>query len=286
MDDLAGRERPKRYKRPNRINLTDRDARLMRTRQGVVPGYNAQAVVSPLADDGGLTGMLVTAVDVVNEANDAARLTPMVEQAEEATGVRMPTTLADAGYFAGKHVVEFYRRGQQVVMPDRARSLDDPYHKDRFSYDEENDSYTCPHGQRIPFVGLKNNKRDKARLYRMASGSICRECPAFGVCTRNALHGRTLEIGQHDTALRRHRAWMQTSEALQAYRRRLPLVEPLFAILKNQLGAQRFTLRGMHNVTAEWTLFATAFNLRTLWRVWRTRTDIRWNPNPKPRLAI
>ena len=65
---------------------------------------------------------------------------------------------------------------------------------------------------------------------------------------------------------------MVTPEAKQAYLRRLPLIEPLFAIFKNQLGAQRFTLRGMANVRAEWSLLATAFNLRTLWRVWRART--------------
>ena len=62
---------------------------------------------------------------------------------------------------------------------------------------------------------------------------------------------------------------MATDEAQRAYRRRLALVELLFAFLKNQLGAQRFTLRGMDNVKAEWTMFATAFNLRTLWRLWR-----------------
>ena len=250
----------------------------MRTRQGVEPGYNAQAVTSPLAPDGGITGMLVTAVDVVDEANDAARLVPMVDQAEEVTGVKAPMTLADAGYFAGKHLMEFQRRGQQVAMPDLARPTDRPYHKDQFTYDESNDSYICPRGQRIPFVGFKNNKRNKARLYRMASGSVCRECPAFGVCTKNKLHGRTPEVGEHEAALRQHRASMATREAQQAYRRRLPLIEPLFAILKNQMGAQRFALRGMDNVKAEWTLFATAFNLRTLWRVWRSRAVFHWNP--------
>ena len=30
-------------------------------------------------------------------------------------------------------------------------------------------------------------------------------------------------------------------------------------------------LRGVGNVTAKWTLLATTFNLRTLWRAWRTR---------------
>ena len=283
MKELPSREPPKRSKRPNRINLTDRDARLMRTNHGSVPGYNAQAMVSPMAADGEMTGMLVTAVDVVDEANDAARLTPMMEQAEEVTGVRSPMTLADAGYFAGKHLEKCHLRGQRVAMPDSLRTWENPYHKDHFSYDEGSDTYTCPYGQEIPFVGFKNNRRDKARLYRMASGSVCRGCPAFGVCTKNQLHGRTLEVGLHEAALRRHRDWMATGEAQQAYRRRLLLVEPLFGILKCRLGARQFALRGMANVAAEWTMLATAFNLRTLWKVWRGSTPIRWTKSSEPR---
>ena len=57
MDDLTSQKRHKR------INLTDPDARLMKGRQGIVAGYNAQAMVSPTETDGGATGMLVTAVD-------------------------------------------------------------------------------------------------------------------------------------------------------------------------------------------------------------------------------
>ena len=44
--------------------------------------------------------MLVTAVDVVDAANDNALLVPMLEQAEETTGTKSQMTLADAGYFA------------------------------------------------------------------------------------------------------------------------------------------------------------------------------------------
>ena len=60
MNDLPSMERPNRYKRPARINLTDKDARLMRTRKGIMPSYNAQAMVSPVAAEG-VGGMLVTA---------------------------------------------------------------------------------------------------------------------------------------------------------------------------------------------------------------------------------
>ena len=41
--------------------------------------------------------MLVTAVELVNEPADYARLIPMLQEAEEMTGVKTPLTLADAG---------------------------------------------------------------------------------------------------------------------------------------------------------------------------------------------
>ena len=50
--------------------------------------------------------------------------------------------------------------------------------------------------------------------------------------------------------------------------RRKELGEPTFGILKEQMGARRFLLRGLANVRGEFMLLATAFNLRTLWRFW------------------
>ena len=84
--------------------------------------------------------------------------------------------------------------------------------------------------------------------------------------------------------LRRHRAWMSTSAAKEAYELRKQLVEPAFVIIKEQQGARRFLLRGLVNVAAEWTMLATAFNLRTLWRVWRSsRSFIGLFNGPEPR---
>jgi len=64
---------------------------------------------------------------------------------------------------------------------------------------------------------------------------------------------------------------MTTERARRLYARRKELIEPIFGILKEQLSARRFLLRSLANVRAEFALLATAFNLRTLWRVWRTR---------------
>ena len=260
MADLASQ------KRHRRINLTDPEARLMKGRQGIVAGYNAQAMVSPMETDGGATGMLVTAVDVADAANDNALLVPMMEQAEETTGTRAQMTLADAGYFAASHLAECTRRGQQVVVSEsRQRFLKDPYHKDRFTYDEHSDSFRCPQGRTLASVRIQHANGVPLRLYR-AAGAVCQACPAFRACTR----AKVLAIGPHDAALRRHRSWMSTSAAKEAYGVRKQLVEPVFGIIKEQQGARRFLLRGLVNVAAEWTMLATAFNLRTLCRVWRS----------------
>ena len=152
-------------------------------------------------------------MDVVDEANDNALLAPMMERAEETTGTKAQTTLADAGYFATSHVAECVRRGQQVVVSEaRQRFLKDPYHKDQFTYDERSDSFTCPQGHTLAFVRIQHANGVPLRLYR-ASGAVCQACPAFGVCTRAKEIGRSLAVGPHDAALRRHRAWMATSAA-------------------------------------------------------------------------
>ena len=260
------------------INLTDQDARMMKTRQGISPCYNAQAMVSPTQTEAGARGMLITAVEVVNDPDDHSQLAPMLQKAEETTGIRSEMTLADAGYHSGSNLQECALRDQQVVMPEsQSRTLGHPYHKDGFTYDEETDSYICPQGQRLRFTRIKRTRNTAMRLYR-ASGAVCRACPAFGVCTKDKRHGRALEIGPHDAALRRHRARMSTEEAKGAYRQRMQLVEPVFGMIKEQQQAHRFLLRGLPNVAAEWSLLATAFNLLTLWRLWRTTaaSTSRW----------
>ena len=138
--------------------------------------------------------------------------------------------------------------------------------KDRFAYDESSDSFMCPQGKALPFECIHiSSKGAHFRFYR-APGAVCRACPAFGVCTKSK-NGRNVSVGPYDAALRRHRAWMATSAAKEVYQLRKQLVEPVFGIIKGQRAGRRFLLRGLANVAAEWTVLATAFNLRTLWRV-------------------
>jgi hypothetical protein len=60
---------------------------------------------------------------------------------------------------------------------------------------------------------------------------------------------------------------MRSVEARALYTLRRQFSEPVFGILKAQMNGRRFLSRGLANVRAEFSLMATAFNLRSLRRL-------------------
>jgi transposase len=259
---------------PERANATDPDATLQKRRGGGFQvGYNPQAVVArvrPAAGDGP-GGLLITAADVTADRDDHGQLVPLLEQAAETTEAPIPTPLADGGYHSAANLAACDERGLAIVMPDpQAPRPNQPYHKDRFVYDPATDTYTCPRGQVLTFYSVDTRVASgpPIRRYR-ADVAVCAACPVRAACTKATATGRSITISPDDARLRRHRTFMATDAAKEAYRRRKTLPEPAFGILKEQQAARRFLLRGLANVTAEWSLLATAFNLRTLARLWQ-----------------
>lgn len=114
--------------KPARANTTDPDSRSLRTAQGFLQGFNAQAVVS---DD-----QLVIAVEVVDQANDAGQLAPMTATALAnlaAAGIDDPVqaVLADTGYFTAPDITALntahqHDRGPQPLVPPTRDALRDP----------------------------------------------------------------------------------------------------------------------------------------------------------------
>jgi transposase len=114
--------------KPTRANTTDPDSRPLRTAQGFVQGFNAQAVVS---DD-----QLVLAVEVVDQANDTGQLAAMTRAALDnltAAGITDPvqTVLADAGYYHpgdldALHAAHRDHHGPEPLVPPNRDALRDP----------------------------------------------------------------------------------------------------------------------------------------------------------------
>jgi hypothetical protein len=105
-----------------------------------------QAAVSPVKGSQ-QKQVLITAEEVVMDANDTQQLIPVIEQARENSGEKAAVTLADAGYHSGKNLVDCEDIKQSVVMPEgETKKISQPYHKDHFTYQPESDSYICPQG--------------------------------------------------------------------------------------------------------------------------------------------
>ena len=60
---------------------------------------------------------------------------------------------------------------------------------------------------------------------------------------------------------------LDEDDARALYRKRKQTVEPVFGIIKSAMRFTRFHLRGIHNVAAEWTLVALAYNCRRINRM-------------------
>jgi transposase len=264
---------------PARANVTDPDATLQKARGGgFLVGYNAQAMVARLVperpdDPAAPGGLLITAADVTTDRDDHGQLLPLVAQAAALTAAPLAQVLADGGYHSAANLAACAAPVPPVPvrMPDpQAPAATDAYHKDRFVYAPDTDTFTCPQGATLRFNG-QDRRRDGAPIVRRyrAPKAVCDACPVRAACTTSTTKGRAITRSPDDATLRAHRAVMATDAARTAYRRRKTLPEPAFGILKEQQAARRFLLRGLVNVQAEWSLLATACNLRTLARRWR-----------------
>lgn len=93
-----------------KMSRTDADSRFLRSREGFVLGYTADAVVS---EDG-----VVVAVRVTQAATDHASLVPLVEQVEKRCGQRPEKVLGDAGFYSNQNVEAMEAGGVELYVPD------------------------------------------------------------------------------------------------------------------------------------------------------------------------
>lgn len=259
----------------DKINLTDADAGMMKGRQGITPSYNAQAAVVPtnanahaILGADAPAGRFVVAATLTTAPTDEQELVPVISEAITQLGQAPALTVADAGYHSGEMLAAAESAGYPVVAPESSPS-DDPYHRAAFGYDAEQDTLTCPEGKVLTFRGLVVEQGQPTRRRYQGTPAVCRACPACGMCTKDKRHGRQVKMSPHDELLQAHRRFRAQPEPRRAMQRRRELVEPVFGIIKEGQMGRRLLLRGTHNVAAEWALLATAFNLRTLHRIWR-----------------
>jgi transposase len=158
------------------INVTDPDARNLKTPRGWVQGYNAQAVVT--------AEQIVIAAEISTESLDTGNLHPMLIAAEEelhAAGVTeaLGVVVADAGYWKTSAIEALAGQGlQPLVAPDADRRKEPRPGRRGGLYDFMRDVLATDHG---------------AALYRQRQVIVE---PVFGQIKANRSADRFLRRGR------------------------------------------------------------------------------------------
>jgi hypothetical protein len=241
------------------LHPVDKDARMMK---GNKFAYNSQAVVD---DKHGL----IVAEDVVNDESDNSQLMPMIERVKDNLGDTADETLADAGYYSPDQLAEAEAENVNVLVPIQnnrnKRWSKGDFKSSNFSYDEAGDVVICPLGQDLRYERTKpsRNKKYKIRIYRCHH----RDCPVRSDCSRDK-RGRNIELGEYYKAVQNQRLKQNDPGKKALLSRRMAIIEPVFAQIKEHMAFRRFTFRGLSKVKTQWSMICATYNLRKLYGQW------------------
>lgn len=287
-DRRSERKDPAKAKAPA-IPTTDPDARVLPAKQG---GY-APAYTAVLATDE-QHGFVVDAQVIVGN-DEASTVLPAIERIEESFGRKPKGITTDSGFNTGPNLTALAEQQIEALMPprqetdaaaaqrpdpaqpvaeaDRVQLPIDPQNKvlDRsaFLYDAAQDHYRCPMGRMLARTAADKpyNRHGQKGTYQVYQSVDCSGCPLASRCLRGKSPTRRVCRDEHEP-LREAMAARMKSEAGQArYKRRGPVAETAFAVLKAAMNFRQFLLRGIEKVRTEMTWAASAFNLVKLIRL-------------------
>jgi len=241
------------------VSTTDPDSTYA-TKGGTPPrlGYYDNYLVDN--DSCVIVGVQATAARMSQETVAAQ---DMLTRFAQWRGREPSSVVADATYGNGEFLQWLLDRGITPYMRTRDSALrkNNPgYGPERFTYQPESNSYRCPAGQQLNYVGL--NVRNRAHAY-IGSAKRCGACSQKAQCTTGRY--KYLAIHIHESARQRARELANTPEFSKAQRQRKK-VEALFAELKNHIGLRRLRLRRLKFVREQFFFAAAAQNIKRLVR--------------------
>jgi IS5 family transposase len=244
------------------MSKTDPDAAVVRHQsEGARPRYKNHRVVDDAQG-------VITAVETTSgEVEENRKLTELIDQHEQNTGIRVKTVVADCQYGTADNFRRCHQReirshmGDLRVLQKGKGKQAGIFLEDAFKYDAESDTYRCPAGQI-----LKRRKHMKKReAYEYSAGrKICRECSLRSQCTRSAKSARTIKRHDSQEEIDAARAQSHSREGKRDRVKRRWIMEGSFADAANNHGFKRARWRRLKNQRIQDYLIASIQNIRIL----------------------
>ena len=236
------------------ISNADREAPLMKSRDGKIPAYNVQIAVDSahymIADD-----------EVVLDQSDNKMAPYMIGSLKEEYGDVPDEALVDNGYNKLDLIEEIEKKepGLKLYVPQQKTKEEKGAIS--FEYDADKDEYKCSEGKRL--VLFQRNKIHRGSQSNVYRGIECEGCPIRSQCTK-APKGRILHRYVNQTWRDEYKKKMSSKESTEKMKKRRSLVEHVFGTMKYWMGKIPLKLRGRDKVSTEIRLYATAYNLKRL----------------------
>lgn len=247
-------------KEQTQVSTSDPDSRQMITRNSITEvAYNVQTTVDA-------KHLLTLDYKVTNE-NDSKAMGVMLKRAKKILGSSDFTALYDKGYHTGSELKTGIEMGVElmVAIPGVASFAPDKrYNFDKFIYNTQQDSYTCPEGKVLITNGNWYRKSKQRYIYYVKHYKTggCKNCPALLLCTKNK-NGRLIERSEYQPYMDKNRENIEKNPS--TYKRRQAIIEHTYGIIKRQWGFYFIsTKKGIKRASADVGLMFTAFNLRRL----------------------
>ncbi len=237
-----------------RISGADPEARLMKSRDGMIPGYNVQIAV----DD---ENKLIADSEVVLEENDNGMMEEMIGSIKEELGKAPEAVLADNGYNAPDMIESLEKKEEEIRIYVAQSSTIKDREEIKFEYDEEKDEYRCSEGKRL--VLYQKNKLRRKSLSNAYQGIECEGCPIRSQCT-DSKKGRIVHRYLNQKWRDDYKERMSSKIGKTKMSLRRQLVEHPFGTIKYLMGKIPLKLRGREKVSTEINLYTTVYNLKRL----------------------
>ena len=241
----------------NYISASDTDARLMKSREGKIPGYNVQIAVDE-------ENKMIADSEVVTDETDLGLLPVMVESIKEELGKTPEEIIADRGYNNPDKIESIERAEEGINIYTSQATTSRDKEEIKFKYDTEKDEYECIEGK--PLVLVQRNKPKNKSLVNVYQGIECQGCAIRSQCTRSK-KGRILNryINQQWRDEYKTRMLSKIGKAKTAIRK--AIVEHPFGTIKYLMGKIPLKLRGKEKVSTEINLYTTVYNLKRLFNL-------------------
>lgn len=253
LGDYAELNELRKAKGKNSISKTDPECNFMKSRNGLIPGYNVQIISDS-------KNKMIADSEVTTEANDLNQLEPMIESIKEELDITPEKVLADKGYNKPDMIEKVTKQeGIKCYIPNVETSRD--REEIKFTYNENGDYVECSEGKKL--VLISKNKKKNNSIVNQYRGIECDGCKLREQCTKSP-KGRTYYIYANEEWRKQYRKEMGFKRSVKKHKKRKELVEHIFGNLKMLMGWIPLRLRGKEKVSIEINLFTTVYNLKRL----------------------